>query len=139
MGEIHWLATLVGALVPMFMGFVWYNPVVRECLDGLVRLYGGRHERRKHAGHLRNILHSCCSCSILYCDVYGLSQSGGTGIYTWSLSWRNACDLTGIPILVSNSLFQRNSATNILINVGYWIVTFGVMGGVIALLVPASV
>ena len=38
----------------------------------------------------------------------------------------------GIPaaaVLVSNSLFQRNSASNIIINAAYWIIALGLMGG----------
>ena len=35
-----------------------------------------------------------------------------------------------IPVLISNLLFQRNSAKNILLNVVYWLVTLALVGGV---------
>ena len=41
--------------------------------------------------------------------------------------------LFSVPVLVTNSLFQKNNWTNILINVGYWLITIALMGGVIAL------
>ena len=39
--------------------------------------------------------------------------------------------LVGIPILVTNSLFEQRNWTNILINGAYWIITASLMGGVI--------
>lgn len=36
-----------------------------------------------------------------------------------------------VPVLVSNSLFQRNNLTNIIINALYWLITITLMGGVI--------
>ena len=43
--------------------------------------------------------------------------------------------LTGLfialPILGTNALFERKSAKYIFINAGYWIVTLGVMGGIL--------
>ena len=36
-----------------------------------------------------------------------------------------------LPILGTNALFERKSTKYILINSGYWIVTLGIMGGII--------
>lgn len=36
--------------------------------------------------------------------------------------------LTAILVLISNSLFQRNTLTNILINAVYWVLALGLMG-----------
>ena len=36
-----------------------------------------------------------------------------------------------LPILGTNALFERKSAKYILINAGYWVVTLGIMGGII--------
>ena len=36
-----------------------------------------------------------------------------------------------LPILGTNALFERKSAKYIFINAGYWIVTLGIMGGII--------
>ena len=36
-----------------------------------------------------------------------------------------------LPILGTNALFERKSAKYIFINSGYWIVTLGIMGGII--------
>ena len=39
--------------------------------------------------------------------------------------------LIALPILGTNALFERKSAKYIFINSGYWIVTLGIMGGII--------
>jgi hypothetical protein len=39
-----------------------------------------------------------------------------------------------LPIIGTNALFERKSTKYILINAGYWIVTLGVMGGIICVL-----
>lgn len=36
-----------------------------------------------------------------------------------------------LPVLGTNALFERKSAKYIFINSGYWIVTLGLMGGII--------
>ncbi|MBT8229709.1 MAG: DUF1761 domain-containing protein, partial [Bacteroidia bacterium] len=41
------------------------------------------------------------------------------------------CLFLAIPVLVTNSLFQRNSWKNILINAGYWFIAFSLMGGLV--------
>ena len=42
--------------------------------------------------------------------------------------------LLAIPVLVTNSLFEQRSMSNILINGAYWIITIALMGGVMSLL-----
>lgn len=37
----------------------------------------------------------------------------------------------GIPVLATNALFDRRSLQYILINAGYWIVSFALMGGIL--------
>lgn len=39
-----------------------------------------------------------------------------------------AMGFPAVLVLISNSLFQRNSMTNILINAAYWLVALGLMG-----------
>ena len=39
--------------------------------------------------------------------------------------------LFALPIMATNALFERKSAKYIFINAGYWIITLGLMGGVL--------
>ena len=36
-----------------------------------------------------------------------------------------------VPVLVSNLLFQRNKASNIFLNVVYWLIALAIMGGIV--------
>lgn len=36
-----------------------------------------------------------------------------------------------MPVLISNLLFQRNSASNILLNMVYWLIALALMGGIV--------
>jgi len=40
--------------------------------------------------------------------------------------------LFALPILATNAMFERKSFKYIAINAGYWIITIGLMGGVIS-------
>lgn len=44
-----------------------------------------------------------------------------------------------VLVLVSNSLFQRNTMTNILINAAFWLVALGLMGSWLYSVAPAEV
>ena len=135
MGAINWLPTLVGALVPLVLGFIWYNP----------KLFGtawmnsiGMTEDDAQKGNM----------PVIFGVSYLLAAVAAYNIATY-MGYHDAVDrvfthgafhggmlavYTGLPILITNSLFEKRSWTNILINAGYWVITFAVMGGVIAIL-----
>ena len=136
MGDIQWLATLVGALVPMVMGFIWYNP----------KLFGtawmsslGMTEEDTQKGNMPVIFG--VSYLLAAIAAYNLANYMGyhgpeEQIFTHGAFHGGMLSIfVGLPILVTNSLFEQRNWTNIAINAGYWVITFGVMGGVIALLV----
>jgi len=39
--------------------------------------------------------------------------------------------MIAMPVLISNLLFQRNKASNIVMNVVYWMITLAIMGGIV--------
>ena len=46
-------------------------------------------------------------------------------------AWMTAAGITEAQIKGTNALFERKGAMYILINAGYWIVTLGIMGGIV--------
>ena len=44
--------------------------------------------------------------------------------------------MIAIPVLILNSLFERKSWANILINAGYWLLALGLIGGICYTLHP---
>lgn len=134
MEGINWISVFVGALVPMLMGFIWYHPKFfgtawmhslgfrEEDLQGgnMAVIFGVSYIMSALAAYLISEMMSFHP-EELADFVHGMYHAGKFGI------------LAAVPVLVTNSLFEKRTWTNILINAAYWIVTFCLMGGVIAL------
>ena len=135
MADLNWLAIVVGAFIPMVMGFIWYNPKLfgQAWMDSL----GITEEDTKNTNMavtfgvaflMAAVLAYVFSSYMGYHDeadrtfVHGGFHAGMLGL------------TVALPVLISNSLFQLNNWTNILINSAYWLLTTGIMGGVIGVL-----
>lgn len=136
MPEIKWIPTLVGALVPMFLGFIWYHP----------KLFGtrwmqavGMTPEDAQKANMPVVMGVSLVMSAMM--AYWLSAYMGfhpeeEQVFTHGLFHGGLfAVLIGMPVLVTNSLFEQRSAASIVINTAYWLVTISVMGGVVALLV----
>ncbi len=139
---INWLPMVVAAFIPLVIGAIYYGPVLgkawmnslgftKEDLKGgnMIVIYGTslvlafflamainfnielNHKEVNDAGEL----------------VYGSFHTFKHG----SLHGFFGGLFIAIPVLVTNSLFQKNSWKNIMINVGYWLLTFTLMGGLL--------
>ncbi len=132
---INWLALLVGALVPMVLGFIWYHP----------KLFGtawmnslGFKEEDLEGGNMPLIfgLSYVLSCVIAwqiqkYAGYHDVAEQTFVhiGYHAGMMGL-----VIAVPAMITTALFERRKPTNILINAGYWILAFGFMGGVIGLL-----
>ncbi|MGE0560580.1 MAG: DUF1761 domain-containing protein [Flavobacteriales bacterium] len=152
------LILLAAALVPMVMGFIWYNPktlgnawmkaadVTEEKMKGanmglifglsflfsfflafalngivihqwgLFSLVGGNEEAFN---------------AIMSADVMSEYKDGfrtfGHGVLHGVITGFTIA----LPIMATNAMFERKGFKYIAINVGYWIITLGLMGGII--------
>ncbi len=145
MEVLNWKAILVGALIPMFMGFIWYHPK----LFGTIWMKSiGKTEEDLKKGSMPVIMGLSLVLSIvLSFFLYGMlgihdyitSLSGeGLTVYAHNFghgayhgAFKGVC--LAIPVLVTNSLFEQRSKENIMINGAYWIATITLMSGVISL------
>ena len=161
--EMNWLAIIVAALVPTFVGFIWYNPKVLG--TAWMQAAGMTEEKIKgtNMGVIFGVslvlsvllalytqfltIHQMHVGSILM-DEPGFgdpnSEVGafmadfmskyGNNFRTFSHGLVHGI-LAGIffvlPVLGTNALFERKGWKYILINVGYWTVTLGLMGGIL--------
>jgi hypothetical protein len=134
MEGINWLSIVVGALVPMVAGFIWYHPKVMGTawMNSL-----GFKEEDLQGGNMALMFGVSYLMAALL--AYQISVYVGYHDPVWHTFKHGAYHAVkmgffiAIPVLVTNSLFQKNSWINIGINVVYWIITLGLMGGVIAL------
>lgn len=150
-------AILAAAVSAMVIGFIWYHPKVFG--TAWMRVTGLTEEQIK-GGNMAKIfvlallfafmlgiilealvIHQAGALSLVGGDSSLALQSYSDFMTDYGSHFRTfkhgvlhgvvAGILFALPVLGTNALFERRSAKYIFINSGYWIVTLGVMGGII--------
>ncbi len=159
----HWYILFVAALIPMVIGFIWYNPKVFG--TAWMKASEMTPEKAKGANmglvfglaYLLSVflslalttitIHQMAFFSIMSNDpnlmtpgsegntaFMGLMEKYGNNFRTFkhgALHGTIAAILIALPILGTNALFERKSFKYVAINVGYWMLTMALMGGLI--------
>lgn len=134
MENMNWLAVLVGALVPLVMGFIWYNPKLFG--NAWMKSIGMTEEDAKKANMPVTFIVSFILAGLV---AYNLAMYMGyhspeEQIFTHGMLHGSLLSIfIALPVLITNSLFEQRNWTNIIINSLYWIVTFALVGGVVTL------
>lgn len=155
--EFNFIAIIVAALVPLIVGFIWYNPKV---FGNAWMQASGMTEEQIKGGNMAKIFglsllfafllafmlptlvnHQMAAVSLTGGDVENALPSFQAFMDDYGDAFRTfkhgvlhgvlAGIFIALPILGTNALFERKSTKYILINSGYWIVTLGIMGGII--------
>lgn len=157
--EMNYLAILVAAIVPIIMGFLWYNP---KLFGNVWMRESGMTEEKMKSGNMAVIFVVSLLLSLLLAGftqtlvihqfgavqmiggdptVEGILPSFQAFMDDYGTNFRSYKHgalhgvLAGIfivlPILGTNGLFERKSWKHILINVGYWTVTLTIMGAIL--------
>ena len=131
---MNWIAIIVGALVPMVLGFIWYN----KALFGNAWMKSiGKTEEDLKKGNMGMIF----GVSFLLAAVlaYTMAEYMGyhkpedqTFIHGMFHGARLAL-MVAAPVLITNSLFEHRNWTNIFINLFYWVLAIALIGGVVTL------
>jgi len=159
---INWIATLVAAIVPMFIGFIWYH---EKTFGNRWMKETGLDHAKLASGNMAIIFGSTFVLSFFLAfamnfivihqwGIFGTLLSA-PGLTAESEEYKTAQMLfqkygtlyrsfkhgflhgaisaitLALPILGINALFERKSWTYILIHLGFWIITLGIMGGII--------
>lgn len=137
MPQPNLLAIVIAALIPMFMGFIYYHPKVfgKVWMDSL-----GLKEEDLKKGNMGVIMGVSLVMSILLSmfmlvNVDGPGQEGEFDTFKHGVFHGVLVGfMVAMPVLVTNGLFERKNLKNLAINTLYWIITIGLMGGVIDML-----
>ena len=157
--ELNYYILLLAALIPLFIGFIWYNPKVfgKAWMNS-----SGLTEEKMKGANMPLIFFLSYVFSILIASVimqmsihqFGvLSTLGGSELdesstqyladfmAKYGTNFRTfkhgvlhgvlAGFFFAMPVLATNAMFERKGFKYIAINSGYWIVSLGLMGGVI--------
>jgi len=137
-----YLAQGLAAIVPMIVGFLWYNPKTFEpaWMESI-----GMTKEKMEGGNMAVtlgvsllmafILTMPLSYFVNHPSQFGGDPSGDTfghgafhGVFV--------AILIGMPIIANKALFEQRSFKYFLINFGYWAVTLGLMGGILDAALP---
>ncbi len=137
MPQPNLLAIVIAALIPMFLGFIYYHPKVfgKVWMDSL----GFKEEdlKKGNMGVIMGIslLMSTMLSFFILVNVDGPGQEGQFDNFRHGVFHGVLIGLmVAMPVLVTNGLFERKNLKNLAINALYWIITIGLMGGVIDML-----
>jgi hypothetical protein len=158
-----WYIPFLAALIPMIMGFIWYNPKV---LGTAWMKAAGMDEEKMKGANMAVVFGLAYLCSLMLAmamisltihqsHMFSIlanepgindptSEIGmflknfferyGQNFRTFkhgALHGFLAAFFIALPILGTNALFERKSFKYVAINVGYWLVTMALMGGVV--------
>jgi hypothetical protein len=161
--KITWYIPFVAALIPMVVGFIWYNPKVLG--TAWMKAADVNPEKAKGANmglvfglaYLLSVLVAIALCfaTIHQFHIYsifegnpdfrtegsetqvfisGFMEKYGTNFRTFKHGAFHGvllAILLALPIIGTNALFERKAFKYVAINVGYWIITMALMGGVV--------
>ncbi|WP_298509458.1 DUF1761 domain-containing protein [uncultured Kordia sp.] len=139
---VNWIALAVAALSTLVIGFLWYGPLFGKAW---MKETGITEEQAQKGMPLRFGLSVVLAFIAVFFIYLTSVVSGGmppdelhgiemTKFHTFghgALHGAVAALFLVMPALVTNSLFEQKSLKYMLINVGYWIVTFAIMGGIV--------
>jgi Protein of unknown function (DUF1761) len=124
-----YLAIFIAGLIPMVVGFIWYHP---KAFGGAWMKSIGMTEEELTKGNMPLIYGTATLLAFFL--AWRINGYAGHSEPGWSQllhGFFHGAWSTGAPaavVLTMNGLFERRSATNLLINALYWIVTLGLVG-----------
>ena len=133
------IAILLSAVAALAVGFAWYHP--KTFGTTWMRGVGLTEERIAAAGMgLRYALVFVLAMMMAVFVAYLGANHPEEVLAPWQHFAYHGVQMGLVfvgPVLVIVSLFEQLSARTILINVGYWVVTLGVMGLIIGAMGPS--
>lgn len=138
--DINWLALIAAAILPLVTGFIWYNP--KFFGTAWMKETGMTEEKAKSMNPGKTYGLAVIFAFFLAFYIYMTALVGGPddmrhGTEAYMTFKHGATHgallglLVGLPMFATNALFEMKSAKYVLINVGYWILTMALMGGIV--------
>lgn len=139
--DINWIALVVASILPLVVGFIWYNTKVFGTVwmkeSGMTTEKAQKTNPAKTYG-LAIVMAFLIALSlwpeVMLGGAPGEIHGAGGNFMTFkhgALHGSMMGFLVALPVLATNAMFEQKSFKYILINAGYWILTMGLMGGVI--------
>lgn len=137
--DINWLALVAASILPLVTGFLWYGPLFGKAW---MKESGMTEEKAKQMNPAKTYGLAVVFAFLLAFSIYMTVMVGGPdgmrhGMEPY-LTFKHGA-LHGsmlalfvvLPVFATNALFEQKSLKYVLINVGYWVVTMALMGGIV--------
>jgi len=137
----NWIALIVAAIIPLVTGFIWYNPKVFGTV--WMKESGMTEEKAKSMNPGKTYGLAVIFAFIAAFFLLGqVLLGGGPGMPHGPegefMTFKHGAFhgalvalMVVLPVFATNALFEQKSAKYVAINVGYWLVTFAIMAGIL--------
>ncbi len=131
--KLNWIAILLAATSTLVLGFIWYHP---KTFGNIWQKSLNMSDEELKNGNMPMIFGISWLMAVvmgvyLYKHVHGGFVHGAFHASVVGF-------MMVAPVIINNALFERKPWSLILINVGYWLVTIALMGGILGVFVPAE-
>ncbi len=139
--EINWLSQPLAATAALVIGAIWYGPLFQKAWMkngniSMESIKNGYHPAVLYSLAWILAFVSSIGLKLFVVDIHKAFDSVSDYPF-WHGAYHGttiAILFGAIPVLITNALFNQRNWKFILINVGYWLLTFAVMGGIIGAL-----
>jgi hypothetical protein len=128
---MNWLSIIVGAVSTLAVGFIWYHPKVFGTI--WMKAAGVNPEDGKNANMGLTFGITFIMAGVVAYNMSRMVHADevfSSFVHGMYHGFRPSLFIV-VPAVVINALFERRSLSYILVNAGYWIVSFTIMGGIV--------
>lgn len=132
MPGVNWIALLIAAISSLVIGFIYYHPKV---LGKFWQKHTGLSDEQIQKGNMPLIFGTSLIMAFVAC--YYLNMMGGfhgEDEQTFSHGFLHGVLFIAFlvaPVVVTISMYERKKFGYIAVTLGYWILTFGTMSGIL--------
>lgn len=129
---MNWIAIIVAGLATFAIGFVWYGMLFKNAWIAAT----GMTEEKQQQGNMALIfglsfLFAILAAIFLYNFVWHEDSPDFQTFKHGAFHGTVLAIFAILPALGTNAMYEQKGWKYILINVGYWLVSFAVMGGIL--------
>ncbi|MEM6687587.1 MAG: DUF1761 domain-containing protein [Bacteroidota bacterium] len=139
---VNWMALAVAALSTLIIGFLWYGPLFGKAWMKETGITEAQAQKGMPLRFGLSVVLAFIAVFFIYAtsvitggmpphEVHSIDNSQFHTFGHGALHGVGAALFLVMPALVTNSLFEQRSWKYMCINVGYWVVTFAIMGGIV--------
>lgn len=135
MDEINWLSMILATITPVLIGSFYYHPATfgKVWMESIGMMdKDAKKPNRIVAFGIAIAFSFFLSFFLLNFNNSGINQEGEFDTFRHG-AWHGTFVAITIvtPVIITNGLFGKRAWKNTLINIGYWIITLALMGGIL--------